>query len=73
MRVKWNYIKEGSYYAKEMVNRFLCFCYFCGSVVALIHANKGKKYDIKAFSNLNSKQKDDMQEVDATEKNAMKL
>ena len=48
------------------------FCYFCGSVVALIHANKGK-YDIKAFSNLNSKQKDDMQEVDATEKNAMKL
>ena len=42
-----------------------------GSVVALIHANKGKKYDIKAFSNLNSKQKDDMQEVDATEKNAM--
>ena len=56
-----------------MVNRFLCFAIFCGSVVALIHANKGKKYDIKAFSNLNSKQKDDMQEVDATEKNAMKL
>ena len=55
-----------------MVNRFLCFAIF-GSVVALIHANKGKKYDIKAFSNLNSKQKDDMQEVDATEKNAMKL
>ena len=64
--------KEGSYYAKEMVNRFLCFAIF-GSVVALIHANKGKKYDIKAFSNVNSKQKDDMQEVDATEKNAMKL
>ena len=51
-----------------MVNRFLYFCYFCGSVVALIHASKGKKYDIKAFSNLNNKQKHDMQEVDANEK-----
>ena len=51
-----------------MVNRFLYFCYFGGSVVALIHANKGKKYDIKAFSNLNNKQKHDMQEVDANEK-----
>lgn len=56
-----------------MVNRFLYFCCFSGSVVALIHASKGKKYDIKAFSNLNNKQKHDMQEVDANEKSTMKL
>ena len=41
---------------------------FCGSIVTLIHANKGKKYDAKAFSNVNSKQKDVKQEIDANEK-----
>lgn len=51
-----------------MVNHFLYFCCFCGSVVTLIHANKGKKYDAKAFSNVNSKQKDVKQEIDANEK-----
>ena len=50
-----------------MVNHFLYFCCFCGSVVTLIHANKGKKYT-KAFSNVNSKQKDVKQEIDANEK-----
>ena len=56
-----------------MVNHFLYFCCFCGSVVTLIHANKGKKYDTKAFSNVNSKQKDVKQEIDANEKSVMKL
>lgn len=58
---------------KKWLIVFFIFAIFCGSVVALIHVNKGKKYDIKAFSNLNSKQKDGMQEVDANEKSAMKL
>ena len=53
---------------KKWLIVFFIFAIFCGSVVALIHANKGKKYDIKAFSNVNSKQKDNMQEVDANEK-----
>ncbi|PFJ78887.1 penicillin-binding protein [Bacillus cereus] len=53
---------------KKWLIIFFIFAIFCGSVVALIHANKGKKYDIKAFSNVNSKQKGDMQEVDANEK-----
>ncbi|PES72148.1 penicillin-binding protein [Bacillus cereus] len=53
---------------KKWLIVFFIFAIFCGSVVALIHANKGKKYDIKAFSNVNSKQKGDMQEVDANEK-----
>ncbi len=42
---------------KKWLIVFFVFAIFCGSVVALIHANKGKKYDIKAFSNVNSKQK----------------
>lgn len=53
---------------KKWLIVFFIFAIFGGSVVALIHANKGKKYDIKAFSNLNNKQKHDMQEVDANEK-----
>ncbi|PGB50169.1 serine hydrolase domain-containing protein [Bacillus anthracis] len=53
---------------KKWLIVFFIFAVFSGSVVALIHASKGKKYDIKAFSNLNNKQKHDMQEVDANEK-----
>ena len=58
---------------KKWLIVFFIFAIFGGSVVALIHASKGKKYDIKAFSNLNNKQKHDMQEVDANEKSTMKL
>ncbi|MED2647095.1 penicillin-binding protein, partial [Bacillus thuringiensis] len=53
---------------KKWLIVFFIFAVFCGSVVTLIHANKGKKYDTKAFSNVNSKQKDVKQEVDANEK-----
>ncbi|MED2439639.1 serine hydrolase [Bacillus thuringiensis] len=53
---------------KKWLIVFFIFAVFCGSVVTLIHANKGKKYDVKAFSNVNSKQKDVKQEVDANAK-----
>ncbi|EJS70210.1 serine hydrolase domain-containing protein [Bacillus cereus] len=55
-----------------MLKKWLIVCFifaiFCGSVVALIYANKDKKYDIQAFSNLNGKQKDATQEVSIAEK-----
>ncbi|MCC2447539.1 beta-lactamase family protein [Bacillus cereus] len=53
---------------KKWLIIFFIFAVFCGSVVTLIHANKGKKYAAKAFSNVNSKQKDVKQEIDANEK-----
>lgn len=53
---------------KKWLIVFFIFAVFCGSVVTLIHANKGKKYDIKAFSNLNGKRKDDMKGVSIAEK-----
>ncbi len=53
---------------KKWLIVFFIFAVFCGSIVTLIHANKGKKYDAKAFSNVNSKQKDVKQEIDANEK-----
>ncbi|PEX82089.1 serine hydrolase domain-containing protein [Bacillus cereus] len=53
---------------KKWLIVFFIFAIFCGSVVALIYANKDKKYDIQAFSNLNGKQKDATQEVSIAEK-----
>ncbi|UYY92114.1 beta-lactamase family protein [Bacillus cereus] len=53
---------------KKWLIVFFIFAVFCGSIVTLIHENKGKKYDAKAFSNVNSKQKDVKQEIDANEK-----
>lgn len=53
---------------KKWLIVFFIFAIFCGSVVALIYANKDKKYDIQAFSNLNGKQKDVTQEVSIAEK-----
>ncbi|UDW01651.1 beta-lactamase family protein [Bacillus cereus] len=53
---------------KKWLIVFFIFAVFCGSIVTLIHASKGKKYDAKAFSNVNSKQKDVKQEIDANEK-----
>lgn len=53
---------------KKWLIVFFIFAVFCGSVVTLIHENKGKKYDVKAFLNVNSKQKDVKQEVDANAK-----
>ncbi|MHA4259285.1 beta-lactamase family protein [Bacillus cereus] len=53
---------------KKWLIVFFIFAVFCGSIVTLIHANKGEKYDAKAFSNVNSKQKDVKQEIDANEK-----
>ncbi len=44
---------------KKWLIVFFIFAVFCGSVVALIHAKKDKKYDIKAFSNIIDKQKDE--------------
>lgn len=58
---------------KKWLIVFFIFAVFCGSVVALIHAKKDKKYDIKAFSNIIDKQKDEQQEVSINEKNAMKV
>ncbi|MEH7257777.1 serine hydrolase domain-containing protein, partial [Bacillus toyonensis] len=53
---------------KKWLIVFFIFAVFCGSVVALIHAKKDKKYDIKAFSNIIDKQKDEQQEVSINEK-----
>lgn len=40
---------------KKWLIVFFIFVVFCGSVVILIYVNKGKKYDIKVFFNVNSK------------------
>ncbi|HFK1708380.1 TPA: serine hydrolase domain-containing protein [Bacillus mycoides] len=40
---------------KKWLIAFFVFAIFCGSVAALIHANKEKKYSLKAFSNFEDK------------------
>lgn len=58
---------------KKWLIVFFIFAIFCGSVATLVHANKGKKYDIKTFSNFNGKQMDDTQGVSVAEKNRYEI
>ncbi|MBJ8103683.1 MULTISPECIES: serine hydrolase domain-containing protein [Bacillus cereus group] len=52
---------------KKWLIFFFVFAIFCGSVAALIHANKEKKYSLKAFSNLKDKVGNDQPKVDANQ------
>ncbi|QEL82775.1 class A beta-lactamase-related serine hydrolase (plasmid) [Bacillus sp. JAS24-2] len=47
---------------------FFIFAIFCGSVAVLIHANKDKKYSLKAFSDSKNKIENDNSKVDANQK-----
>ncbi|MFE6135894.1 serine hydrolase domain-containing protein [Bacillus sp. NPDC057893] len=52
---------------KKWLIVFFVFAIFCGSVAALIHANKEKKYSLKAFSNFEDKVGNDKPKVDANQ------
>ncbi|EEL69801.1 MULTISPECIES: serine hydrolase domain-containing protein [Bacillus] len=52
---------------KKWLITFFVFAIFCGSVAALIHANKEKKYSLKAFSNFEDKVGNDKPKVDANQ------
>ncbi|KMN42253.1 serine hydrolase domain-containing protein [Bacillus paramycoides] len=52
---------------KKWLIAFFIFAIFCGSVAALIHANKDKKYNLKAFSNFENKTENDKPKVDANQ------
>ncbi|MED0902403.1 penicillin-binding protein [Bacillus cereus] len=52
---------------KKWLIVFFVFAIFCGSVAALIHANKEKKYSLKAFSNFEDKVGDDKPKVGANQ------
>ncbi|MGW5981368.1 serine hydrolase domain-containing protein [Bacillus mycoides] len=52
---------------KKWLIAFFVFAIFCGSVAALIHANKEKKYSLKAFSNFEDKVGNVQPKVDANQ------
>ncbi|ARJ23084.1 penicillin-binding protein [Bacillus mycoides] len=52
---------------KKWLIAFFVFAVFCGSVAALIHANKEKKYSLKAFSNFEDKVGNVQPKVDANQ------
>ncbi|MFK4306521.1 CubicO group peptidase (beta-lactamase class C family) [Bacillus sp. RC55] len=52
---------------KKWLIAFFVFAIFCGSVAALIHANKEKKYSLKAFSNFEDKVGNVQSKVDANQ------
>ncbi|HDR7636283.1 MULTISPECIES: serine hydrolase domain-containing protein [Bacillus] len=52
---------------KKWLIAFFVFAIFCGSVAALIHANKEKKYSLKAFSNFEDKVGNVHPKVDANQ------
>ncbi|MFB5252788.1 serine hydrolase domain-containing protein [Bacillus cereus] len=52
---------------KKWLIVFFIFAIFCGSVAALIHANKEKKYSLKAFSNFEDKVGNVQPKVDANQ------
>ncbi|MEX0418112.1 serine hydrolase domain-containing protein [Bacillus sp. C30] len=52
---------------KKWLIAFFIFAIFCGSVAALIHANKEKKYSLKAFSNFEDKVGNVQPKVDANQ------
>ncbi|WP_242310374.1 serine hydrolase [Bacillus cereus group sp. BfR-BA-01331] len=52
---------------KKWLIAFFVFAIFCGSVAALIHANKEKKYNLKAFSNFEDKVGNVQSKVDANQ------
>ncbi|MCQ6568468.1 serine hydrolase domain-containing protein [Bacillus mycoides] len=52
---------------KKWLIAFFVFAIFCGSVAALIHANKEKKYSLKAFSNFEDKVGNVQPKVDASQ------
>lgn len=52
---------------KKWLIAFFVFAIFCGSVAALIHANKEKKYSLKAFSKFEDKVGNVQSKVDANQ------
>ena len=52
---------------KKWLIAFFIFAIFCGSVAALIHANKEKKYNLKAFSDFEDKVGNVQPKVDANQ------
>ncbi|MGG0151727.1 serine hydrolase domain-containing protein [Bacillus mycoides] len=52
---------------KKWLIVFFIFAVFCGSVAALIYANKDKKYNLKAFSGYKNKFENDKPKVDANQ------
>ncbi|MEK7015656.1 serine hydrolase domain-containing protein [Bacillus sp. FSL R9-9410] len=52
---------------KKWLIAFFVFAIFCGSVAALIHANKEKKYSLKTFSNFEDKVGNVQPKVDANQ------
>ncbi|PQZ57072.1 MULTISPECIES: serine hydrolase [Bacillus] len=52
---------------KKWLIVFFIFAIFCGSVAALIHANKDKKYNLKSFSGYKNKFENDKPKVDANQ------
>ncbi|MBJ7985237.1 MULTISPECIES: serine hydrolase domain-containing protein [Bacillus] len=52
---------------KKWLIVFFIFAIFCGSVAALIYANKDKKYNLKAFSDSKNKDGNDKPKVDVNQ------
>ncbi|QWG45868.1 class A beta-lactamase-related serine hydrolase [Bacillus mycoides] len=52
---------------KKWLIVFLIFAIFCGSVAALIYANKDKKYNLRAFSDSKNKVENDKPKVDVNQ------